>query len=90
MPAIILAIGVVVIIKMSLPPDAWMELMPTSRLSLFNSSLLTRLHHKIKKWLPIRCLDAVDGNATPPAQTGPPHNTVSSVLFWHALHCIYH
>lgn len=49
MPAIILAIGVVGIIKMSLRPHAWMELMQTSRLSLFNSRLLTRLHHRSKR-----------------------------------------
>lgn len=49
MPVIILAIRVVGIIKMSLPPDAWMELMPYSNLILFNSRLLTRIHHKSKK-----------------------------------------
>lgn len=48
MAAIILAIGVFGIIMMSLPSDAWMELMPNSREFLFNSRLLSQPHLKSK------------------------------------------
>lgn len=90
MAAIILAIGVFGIIMMSLPSDAWMELMPNSREFLFNSRLLSQPHHKSKMGYISGSQTRLMGTPLLQVKLDPSHKNVSGVLVWHALHYMYH